>query len=80
MTTNSVKLIEIGNDAILWLNDVGVRMTRDTDGAGWVSWDHLPRTDVLAWVRQIRLAGMAADEAQCNDDARRAFLYVGGEA
>jgi hypothetical protein len=80
MMTNSVKLIEIGNDAILWLDDVGVRMTRDTDGAGWVSWDHLPRTDVLAWVRQIRSAGMTADDAQCTDDARRAFLYVGGEA
>ena len=83
-TNNSVQLIEgLDGDAVLTMTGdarVEIRMTRDTDNTGWVSWDHHPRKLVKAWVKQIRSADLTADEAQCNDDPYRAFLYVGGEA
>lgn len=83
MMTNVV-LRTAGDDAVLEMHGVDglvrVRLERDTDGSGWVTCDSWPMDVCRGWVRYIRAAGMAADEAADADDRTRAWIYVGGAA
>ena len=86
MTTTKTITLQQTRDGDAYLNlkgisiEIRMRMTNDPNGSGWVSWDSHARKLVLELVRELRLAGMTADEAQDNDSWNKAFLYVGGEA
>jgi len=84
-TMTNVMLRTAGDEAVIEMTGVDagvvrVRLTRDADGAGWVTCDSWPLDVCRGWVRDIRAAGLSADEAVDDDDRTRAWLYVGGVA